>query len=403
MPSIEDTVQFLIENDSLHIGESPWPSSDEDKEDIHQVDWSILFPPSNRPNSSEDGPPQNDNWAFPVTEEEIEELKEVFGTWHPLNPQSNNQISSPMHLPQWDVCAWYQPIHYFGHSWGIFIREDCVTRAAMTIARFLSPSVLLKNPNYEVWYRALYRAGVFLFFLHEHYHHKVECLGLRLHVARRKSAYLSYQSSVYRPTTGTDDQLEEALANAESYLRLGTRPYSYWLGEDVLDAVRKYLRWRFPIDPPGYRMAVSYLTKASFDPAENLLQAQVSESVLAPIQPTSEWNLAPRMTQSFFPVTSNIWSVVPAGASSRLPRSRIAPIQTCSTDDMVRLYQQAGYQVVKGGGKGSHVKLKKQGAPTMNLPGNRDNLSPTVAATAAQILGDYKLRDLRTLLSKGLR
>jgi predicted RNA binding protein YcfA (HicA-like mRNA interferase family) len=401
MPSIEDTVRFLIENDSLHIGESPWPSFDESEEDVHQVDWSVLFPPPNGENKAEDGLPINDNWDFPVTESELEEIEEVFGTWHPLNTQGDTLECAEQQLPQWDVCAWYQPIHYFGHSWGIFIREDCVTRAAVMIARFINPAVVLNAP-YHVWYRALYRAGVFLFFLHEQFHHKVECLGLRLHVARRKSAYLSYQSLVYRPTTGTDDQLEEALANADSYLRLGIRPYSAWLGEHVLDAVRKYLRWRFPIDPPGYRMAVNHLTKPSFETAENLLQAQVSESVLAPMQPTSEWDLAPRMTQSFFPVTSNIWSVVPAGAIPRLPISRVAPLRTCSTDDMVRLYKQAGYQVVKGEGKGSHLKLKKDGSPSMIIPGNRDNLSPGVAETAVQVLGNYKLRDLSTLLFKGL-
>ena len=25
-----------------------------------------------------------------------------------------------------DFCAWYQPIHFFGYDWGIFVREDCI-------------------------------------------------------------------------------------------------------------------------------------------------------------------------------------------------------------------------------------------------------------------------------------
>jgi hypothetical protein len=35
-------------------------------------------------------------------------------------------------------CAWYCPIHFFGHGWGIYIRESCILSTAMDIARAVS-------------------------------------------------------------------------------------------------------------------------------------------------------------------------------------------------------------------------------------------------------------------------
>src|SRR5262249_40886841 len=158
---------------------------------------------------------------------------------------------------------------------------------------------------------------IYLYFLHEHYHHKVECLGFRLHVVQRKSAFLPYHKLVYAGTKGTDDQLEEALANADCYHRLNDQPYAYWLTPHIVRATKRYLRCQFPHDPPGYRMADRYLRRRDFAVGENNLQAQVKEASLKPSQPANEWDMAPRMTQSFFRVTSNIWIVIPAGAPSR--------------------------------------------------------------------------------------
>ena len=220
-------------------------------------------------------------------------------------------------------------------------------------------------------------------------------------MVQRKSAFLPYNKLIYAGTKGTDGQLEEALANADCYHRLSKPPYALWLTPHVVKAVRKYLKWQFPKDPPGYREAVKYLTKPEFDAGENILQAQVKETSLTPAQPAAEWDMAPRMTQSFLPVTSSIWTVISAKTKPRLPLKPVAPIRTCSTRDMIKLYRDAGYAEVDGG-KGSHVKLKKLGAPTMILPGDRSELSPGVAKTALRVLGDFNLHDLPQLVEKGL-
>jgi predicted RNA binding protein YcfA (HicA-like mRNA interferase family) len=107
------------------------------------------------------------------------------------------------------------------------------------------------------------------------------------------------------------------------------------------------------------------------------------------------------MTQSFFPVNSNIWTVVPAGTRSRLPVKPVSPVRTCSTREMIKLYNDAGYTQVPGG-KGSHVKMKKPNSPNMILPGNARELSPGVAKTALRVLGDYNLNDLPRLVREGV-
>ncbi len=56
-------------------------------------------------------------------------------------------------------------------------------------------------------------------------HHRVECLGFRLHVVTRTRLYGPYFRTVYAKAKGTDDLLEEALANAAMYLRLDEKAY----------------------------------------------------------------------------------------------------------------------------------------------------------------------------------
>jgi hypothetical protein len=145
-------------------------------------------------------------------------------------------------------------------------------------------------------------------------------------VALRKPVYVPYHNQVYVNAKNSDKLLEEALANADCYHRIVTNPYAGWLSKHVVKATRAYLEWQFPHDPPGYRKAEDYLNKQEFDAGENLLQAQVKEVSLTPVQPVDEWQMAPRMTQSFFLVTSNIWTVIPAGGTSRLPTRPVHPI-----------------------------------------------------------------------------
>lgn len=401
MPSEYEAIDFLIRYESLRLGETPWTTYTEN-DDVYPIYWKSIFP---RQRSRRDGvilwDNSGDDWKHEWDEEFLGDIE---GT---LSNQPNNG-SNAMHDGMngnedsesggWDRCAWYQPIHYFGYDWGIFIREECVQNAAIDIARFLflSPKDI-QTIGFLNIVKALWRAGFLIYFLHEHFHHKIECLGFRLHVVEQKSCYLPYVSNVYNNCKGSNSQLEEALANADSFLRLSNSPYNKLIPSPILEATKDYLRWRFPNDPPGYSQAMAYLTKYQFDNGENVLQARVKEAIVNPAHNPVDWDLAPRMTQSFLNVRSEIWVVVPKGKIPHTPHGAL-PAPTCSTKKMKQLCEKAGYQVVKGG-KGSHIKLKKRNSPMIVLPGNKNSLSTKVAKKVLHAIGNYKLHQLPGLLS----
>jgi len=316
MPSDSEIINLLKKYNALKPGESPWPTYNSNEEERYRVDWDSLFPRlrGRRQVEERTWDIQDDRWNPAWDREFLGSLQNDLNREEPTADELE-EIGKTL---LWDVCAWYQPIHFFAGHWGIYIREDCMLRQARLISRFI-PLHVKRSGSLTGLAKCLIRASVYSFFLHEHYHHKIESLGLRLLVVDRKSCYLPYQSKVYNPTKGTDTQLEEALANADSYHRLDTEPYKSWITHDVVRATWHYLEKRFPHDPPGYRMAVNYLSKNTLDAGENTLHGQIHEASLTPLQPHDEWNVATRLTQSLFKVTDNIWVIVRLGGRSILP------------------------------------------------------------------------------------
>lgn len=316
MPSTDEIIKLLEEYQALRLGESPWRTYNSNEGQRFNVDWDSLFPRvrARRQMQERIWDVEEDRWNPQWDREFLGALEEDLDREEP----SDDELDDIGKTMLWDICAWYQPIHFFGGNWGIYIREDCILRQARVICRFI-PWPLRRRGSLPALAKCLVRASVYAFFLHEHYHHKIESLGLRLHVVDRKSCYLPYEAKVYNPTKGTDAQLEEALANADSYQRLDTEPYRSWITYDIVKATWNYLEKRFPHDPPGYRMAVNYLKASSFEVGENILHGQVHEATLTPLQPHYEWNVATRLTQSLFKVTDNIWLLIKPGGKSILP------------------------------------------------------------------------------------
>lgn len=224
----------------------------------------------------------------------------------------------------WDICGWYQPIHFFGRHWGVYIREKCLRSLTLRIA---SRIVLPRNMHQTVSNKNLFAKDLMLaafsaIFLHEHFHHKVESLGLRLHVVLGLPVYEDYTKKVYGQVLMTDDCLEEALANADSYRRINAKPYSNFNYPHLMKGVVKgYLIHKFNCDPPGYRCAIDYLTDNKFKKGLCLLQGQVKEGRLNPLQPSNHWLIAPDLTRALFnfKFSPNLFVVVPKGQKSCLP------------------------------------------------------------------------------------
>jgi len=322
MANADEIIELLEQYGVLQRGKSPWPTHTDVEGERRRVDWHTLFPrlrgPHRRPQES-GWDILEDPWKPELDREFLNGLEIDLEQREP----TDRELEEVGRTLLWDVCAWYQPIHFFAHDWGIYIREDCVLRQARIIGRFV-PKGVRRSSSLAGLAKCLIRASIYAFFLHEHYHHKIESLALRLHVVDRKSCYLPYTTKVYNATKGTDSQLEEALANADVYFRLDSEPYRSWITSDVVEVTKRYLARRFPNDPPGYRMATNYLSQSAFDAGENMLHSQVHEASLTPLQSPREWNIATRLTQSLFKVTDNIWVIVRPGGRTIFPtRGRV--------------------------------------------------------------------------------
>jgi predicted RNA binding protein YcfA (HicA-like mRNA interferase family) len=212
---------------------------------------------------------------------------------------------------------------------------------------------------------------------------------------------VAYSRQVYRALVNTSEQLEEALANADSYLRLTQNHYTKAIGPIVRTATRDYLRNSFPFEPPGYREARHRLTSATFQDGQNELLCRVRAAQLHHGRNPADWNLATGMTRGMFKVTDAISVIVPRGAQVKMPIKHLLPVATCRPKEMIRLYESVGYTWRTG--KGRHIVLSAPDRLSMTLPGGRDELSVGVAKNALRVLGNYSIAELPKLLREGLR
>lgn len=318
--------------------------------------------------------------------DEIERIKRAIG-----EPRR-----SPRGEPPEPTCAWYCPIHFFGHGWGIYIRERCILSVAIDIATFVHwPSV--RAPTWAAA-RHLLRSAFYAFFLHEQFHHKVESLGFRLLISTGTDRYRPYHRNVYRRTYLTSDCLEESLANSESYRRLGETRYVQRMDPAILDGLRNYLKASIPLQPPGYREGVKYISEPSYRDGLYRLQSQVLDGVIPSTTRASHWSIAPNMITALADITEDIYVVLPSGARPIFRPTSVNPGATVSARALVQaLTKHYGYQPVPGG-KGSHIKLKRPGAPTIVVPGNRAVLSPGVVKHALDAIGGYPISRLPDFL-----
>jgi hypothetical protein len=296
-------------------------------------------------------------------------------------------------------CAWYCPIHYFGHGWGIYIRERCILRTALDVARYVNwPSVTNLQLSSADIYRQLWRSAFYAYFLHEQFHHKVESLGFRLLVATGTDRYRPYKLNVYRQTYLTSNCLEESLANAESYLRVTEERYKKRQNLPFRNALQSLMKASFSIQPPGYREALSYLTDATFRSGQNKLHSAMLDGLYPPKTPSGRWVVAPHMIRALMSIDAEIYVILPSGAKPLFKPTSIDPGVTISTDQAKKaLIRKYGYAEVSGG-KGSHVKLIKAGAKPIVLRGKQAALSPGLLKHVLAQLGDYPLSRAREIL-----
>jgi predicted RNA binding protein YcfA (HicA-like mRNA interferase family) len=187
---------------------------------------------------------------------------------------------------------------------------------------------------------------------------------------------------VYRPQRHEPSgPLEEALANADSYLRLSERRYASCLG-DFVDGLREYLKSEaFPSQGPGYSHAVNYLRKQEFDDGLATLLTSIRDAH-DQFHSRDDWKLFREAIRAAFPLREFVllspvgWKPFPGG-----------PVRPLSSREVVRALEGLNWQVVPGG-KGSHVKMAPPDTSVrVTIPHGREHVSMPVLKSLAGPLG----------------
>jgi hypothetical protein len=244
-----------------------------------------------------------------------------------LLPGGNQVRASEQNARQWEPepnCAWYCPVHFFGEQWGIYIREDCILQVAERIVEHTQDRSFV-DPGTPLQLLQLLRASLYLLYLHEAFHHKVESFGFRLLVTTGEDHYWRYKENVYKPTFLTNDCLEESLANAESYRRIGEPPYTQHFGPAITKILPGFLKHSFTRQPAGYAQAVGYLTDEQFYTGVFELQTQVLEGKLNRVppgrHPNEVWQIVADTMVPSMAVDGQIFLVSPEGAGRMFPEA----------------------------------------------------------------------------------
>lgn len=295
-------------------------------------------------------------------------------------------------------CAWYCPIHFYGHGWGIYIREECLIHAALDIARCVDwQKVPAYSSRIDGILKQLMQSAFYTLFLHEQFHHKVESLGLRLLITTGSDRYRPYKRNIYRPAWGKVDCIEESLANAESYRRLNEPRYSKRIEAPIMAGLRRHLRRSIAAQPPGYREGLNFLDEARYRAGLYELQSRVLDGVVPVTTSPSHWAIAPDVITSLMDISQEIYVVMPIGARPLFTPTWLDPGATISSRQVTAaLTGHYGYE--KSTGKGSHIKLSKPNAPTIVIPGNEAVLSPGVAKHVLSAVGGYPMSRLPDLV-----
>jgi hypothetical protein len=358
------------------MGESPWPDISDEGGDAFPVDWEDVERDLDNPRALDRSDQTADRWAR-VEEAIRARLRPDGGTPPPVIV---------------DALAWYQPIHYFGLAWGVYIKEEAVLEFAASLLEAAPPE---RRFDRDMIGGAV-RLALGILYLHEAFHHRIESFAIGLEIVDHAKRYCPYHDNVYKSlrAAGSSELIEEALATAESFRRRTEEPYARLVPGDLKYAAVPRLRAWIRALPPGYNRAEQFFAGGPFDDALHRLCSQVDEARHLPLRPHQEWRLAANLHRTLFNCKTVTWVVVPVGAHPIVPwfdNEAIAEL-SISTRSLIKALRRCyGYEEHHGA---KHLKLVREGGPVLILPANREALSPVVLTNTAHALGFSSARTM---------
>ena len=205
-------------------------------------------------------------------------------------------------MPPPDAYAFYLPFHYFYPTWwGVYI----ILENAVQLAEFIRS----KAGGYLNQQEALAAVRIFLY-AHEAFHHVVESFATRLEITQRRPIYKTGFNSLFSRTAGSNNAIEEALANAYAYRRVKERFAAD--NKPKRDSALKGLRSFIDQCPPGYNRAPEFFSISAFD----VMRAEFAEDnhkeslPLLPKKASNLWDCFPHAFSGISRVNSRVNYIV---------------------------------------------------------------------------------------------
>jgi predicted RNA binding protein YcfA (HicA-like mRNA interferase family) len=353
---VDTTIEQLRTNLAAVFRDTEMPPGWED-------DWIIV--PLDKPESSNEVPDIDEFLQAPMGANDRTTIPD-FGGGFPgaPQPQSESRYPSP------DVWAFYLPFHYYKEWWGVYLLIEGVSEFT-DVLQGLSKGALSRVD-------ARFAARVFLYG-HEAFHHIVETFATRLEVTHRKPLYVSPFERLYRESLGTDDCLEEALANAHAY-RLTRRVFRKDKAKQ--EAVCKALRAYMKHCGPGYRCGSEFLMNREFSKGKELFaEGNHREMGHAPTVGSAVWQAFPHAFSGWSRVTSRVNYLVHRH-SPLVERTGLGLRYLRRRDLIDRLKNLAGCVLVREGSE--HEVWRAADGQCFAIPRHRDIAKGTVSKIIKQ-------------------
>lgn len=297
-----------------------------------------------------------------------------------LNPSQRARIfdataSVPQAFPKPNihVLAWYQPIHYYGLDWGIFITSEGILELAQNIAPYVK---ILEKDTPE----KLVLSSFYILYHHEQFHHRIESAAIRMHVIEQKPCYRKYTSNVYNYSQAHQLSItEEKLAMADMYRKINSNKTWKKIGSIVKKATQDFLLDLFLTVPPAYLGAKSVIKNHQNLDEMGILMSNLQEFTLTPARNSFDWRIASGLTKSLYSFSQNIWEITSSAGSPVLPRTFPLSVSRKRIENALRHH---GFVEIRSKGKGSHVKWKGPSGEMTVLPLGKEIFGSTASSIA---------------------
>ncbi len=179
-------------------------------------------------------PPERGEYEY---EDELdeEEIKEEIDEYeYESREESEEIIEKPPEPPEDFRCtAWYVGFHY-NDEWGIWARLEAIKDLAKNALSYIyndhdfegaENSFTSKKAFRKVLGKMVFNEMMGSIIRHEMFHHMVEVTATNYEIISGKKVYLPYKHRVYEPTFNTENNVEEAMASANSVLPFTSREF----------------------------------------------------------------------------------------------------------------------------------------------------------------------------------